>query len=244
MRYWLDVTETIPNGVGFSYYDGIHLSWIAFFVIFTAICCVLYRRAEENGRLKLRRILAALVVGDELYKMVFLFIGGNYQATYLPLHLCSINILLIAWHACKPNQVLDNFLYAIGIPGAMLALFFPTWVELPLANFMHIHSFTVHTFLVAYPVMLLSGGDIKPDVKKLPKCILLLAGFALVALVVNLIFDTNFMFLMRADEGNPLKLFENMWGSHLWGFPVLIPIVLLVMYAPWLLLKKLQKTAK
>ena len=56
---------------------------------------------------------------------------------------------------------------------------------------------------------------------------------------INLLFDTNFMFLMRADTGNPLKVFEQIFGSHLVGYLILIPIVFAVMYTLyWLLTRK------
>ena len=45
------------------------------------------------------------------------------------------------------------------------------------------------------------------------------------------------MFLMRAGEGNPLKLFER-FGSHLLGYPVLLAVVFAVMY---LLLRVLRR---
>ena len=58
---------------------------------------------------------------------------------------------------------------------------------------------------------------------------------------LNLLWDTNFMFLMRPDKGNPLELFEKLLGSHLWGFPILLPIVILIMHLPVLIAKKVKK---
>ena len=37
--------------------------------------------------------------------------------------------------------------------------------------------------------------------------------------LINLLLDTNFMFLMYAEPGNPLLLFEQYLGHHLWGLP-------------------------
>jgi hypothetical protein len=46
---------------------------------------------------------------------------------------------------------------------------------------------------------------------------------------------------MKPDSGNPLELFEKLLGSHLWGFPILLPVVILVMYIPVLIFKKRKK---
>jgi predicted alpha/beta hydrolase len=40
------------------------------------------------------------------------------------------------------------------------------------------------------------------------------------------------MFLESASEGNPLYFFEQRFGNHLIGFPVLAAAVLAVMYGP------------
>jgi len=243
MQYLLDTTDTIVEGVGFPFYGKLHVLWLIAAVLFFAVTGLAYRKLDEKGRAVLRKCVALAIIADELFKMAVLFIGGNYLVDYLPIHLCSINIFLIAFHAFKGGKVLDNYLYTVGIPGALVALLFPSWNELPAYNLMCIHSFTVHILLAGYPLMLFIGGDIRPDIRKVPGCVLLLGGLALVALGFNLVFDTNFMFLMSASAGNPLKLFEDMWGSHLWGFVVIIPAVIVLMHGPVMLVRKL-KTAK
>lgn len=234
MRYFLDTVETIPEGVGFSLFGTCHLLWLLGFAVFTVLCCLAYRRASRPGRRKMRLGMAALLIADECFKQVCLLTQGNFLPKYLPLHLCSINILLIAVHAVRPSKTLDNFLYTvcIPIPGALAALLFPAWTPLPPANFMHIHSATVHILLAAYPIMLTAGGDIRPEPRELPRTLLLLFALAGVAYAVNLAFGTNFMFLMYAEPGNPLKWFENTFGNHLVGFPVLGAAVIFVMYVP------------
>lgn len=97
---------------------------------------------------------------------------------------------------------------------------------------MCIHSFTVHILLVLYPTVLTVCGDIRPHVKEVPKCLLLLAALAALALALNLLWETNFMFLMRADKGNPLCWFRDHWGNHLLGFPVIIAAVIVILYTP------------
>ena len=241
MQYFFETTDTIESGLGFSLFDSLHLGWIAFFLAAIVVNCFLYRRFSGRGRMLWRKIVAWLLIADELFKMAILIGSGNYGVGYLPLHLCSINIFMIAIHAYKPSTIIDNFLYTVCIPGAIAAMLFPTWTSLPLGNGMHLHSFTVHTLLALYPIVLSVNGDIRPDIRKLPKSLGLLVLMAIPIYGVNLLLDTNFMFLMSADPGNPLYFFETLWGSHLLGFPVIIVGVLLVMYGPLILIQKLHK---
>lgn len=244
MEYFWYTSEVIPEGLGFAHFSVFHIGWLAAGALLILLFCLLYRKMEGSGRSVWRKVIASLLIADELFKLIPMLITGRFEPSYLPFHLCSVNLFLIAWHACKPSRLLDNFLYTICIPGAVAALLFPSWTSLPMANYMVIHSFTVHILLVMYPVVLTAAGEIKPNIKLLPKLLLMLGVLACVALAVNLIFGTNFMFLTEAEPGNPLYLFEQMWGSHLLGFPVLITAVLAVMYAPWLIYGAVKKKIK
>ena len=241
MQYFLDTVETIPEGVGWSLFSGYHFLWLGILAFFAAILSIQYKKINAEQRSRWRKAMAAAIVLDEIWKMFWLTVGGRYLPDYLPLHLCSINIILIAIHAWKPGRTLDNFLYAVCIPGAMAAMLFPTWYTLPTLNFMHLHSFTVHILLITYPVMVTVGGDIRPDWRQLPRCILLTLGMAVPIYLFNLAFDTNYMFLMYAEAGNPLLLFEEWFGSHLIGIPVLGAVFVGLMYGVLYLCRKAGK---
>lgn len=236
--YFLDTVETIPEGVGFHAFDLLHIGWLMLSLLAAVGFSVYYKKADEKGRSVWRKSMALALVIDEIFKQVCLLIGGNWLTSYLPFHLCSINIFLIAWHAFKPGKLSGNFLYTVCIPGAAAALLFPSWASLPLGNFMHIHSFTVHMLLMIYPIVLTVAGDIRPDIRTIPKCLVVLILMAVVAYFINTPLDANFFFMAHADEGNPLGWFEQNWGNHLYGFPVLVAAVILVMHGPWLLFQK------
>ena len=241
MKYFMDTTETIASGVGFSHYGALHLAWL---VLFLAVCIgsiLWYRKQCEKNRQIWKKTVAVLLLLDELFKVVMLVIGGRFNASYLPLHLCSINIFVIAFHAWKPSKIAGGYLYTVGIAGALAALLFPSWSSLPLLNFMHFHSFTVHILLALYPIVLFAAGELQPRAREIPKYLFLLLAMAVPIYFVNLLLNTNFMFLMHADEGNPLLFFEQMWGNHLYGFPVIIICVLIVMYVPILIISMIKR---
>ena len=237
MQYFLATAETIPQGMGFSLFSPLHLTWLLALLAAAVLCSLFYRRRSPAGRRRMRRVFAALLVADELFKVVCLLMGGTFLYGYLPLHLCSINIILIAVHAVKPSRLLDNFLYVVCIPAAVAALLFPTWTSLPVANFMHIHSFTVHILLAVYPIMLTAGGDIQPQLRFIPRCLAFLACLAIPIYCLNHLLDTNFMFLISAPSGNPLYWFEQTFGNHLIGYPFLIAAAVFIMYFPLYLIR-------
>lgn len=244
MQYFLETVDTIEPGRGFTHFSGSHLLWIGIMVAFVVALSVTYRRKDTKTREKWRKGIAIAILLDELWKMFWLTVGGNYTLDYLPLHLCSVNIILIAIHAWRPGGTLGNYLYTVCVPAALAALLFPSWTPLPVLNFMYLHSFTVHILLAAYPIVLTVGGDIRPDWRKLPASLLLALCMAVPIYGFNLAFDTNFMFLMYAEAGNPLLLFEDLMGHHLWGVPVLGGAAVALMYGAYYGFRRLKKVEK
>ena len=240
MTHFFDSTESIAEGLGFPLFGFGHICWMVAFVAFAVLCCRIYKQSNHEKRKRIRYIFVALLLLDEAIKIVGLSVQGLYEAQYLPFHLCSINIFIILWHSGHPNRAMDNYLFTVGIPAAMIAILTPSWAVLPFWKFMNIHSFTVHILLGTYPIMLTYSGELNPQIKYIPGSLGILAVLAAIAYGANLIFDTNFMFLMYAHPGTPLVWFAENWGNHFFGFPVLISAILVVMYSGLAVYRKLS----
>ncbi len=231
----------MPEGLGFKLYDTTHLLWLLFFVLLCTTSLIIYKKLSAKHRNIMRICIASIVFILEIAKNCVAAAVGDFGIGHMPFHLCGINVLLITFCIFKRVRTVENFLYYIGIPGAMLALLTPDWTNMPCMNYFHIHSFVIHMFLVLYPFVLVASGDLKPDFKSMPKCILLLIGFAIPALILNLIFDTNFMFLMNTAGIGFLQIFEDIFGAHQWAFPILLPIIMLIMSIPIIIANKITK---
>ncbi|MBO5852849.1 MAG: YwaF family protein [Clostridia bacterium] len=233
--------DGIPEGLGFSTFDLTHLIWLTFGILLCVGACILYKKLSPKKQRIMLTVLGSYIFFQEMLKNVVVAAIGEFSWGYLPFHLCGINILLILFDIIKPTKVVRAFLYYFCIPGAALALLFPNWTSQPVWNFFHLHSFTIHILLVMYPLLLITSGQVELNLKSAFKSVLLLIGFAIPVYGLNLLWGTNFMFLMKPDSGNPLELFEKLLGSHLWGFPILLPVVMLIMYTPVLISKKLKR---
>lgn len=230
--------DKIPEGVGFQTFDLTHILWLLAGLLLWIGACMFYKRLSTANRKRMLTVLGIWIFAQELLKDIVLLALGEFGWGYLPLHLCGINILLICFDMIKQTKPVRSFLYYFAIPGAMLALLFPNWTELPVLNFFHIHSFTIHILLVLYPLLLVTAGQVQTDLRSALKGVLLLVALAIPVYFLNMLWGTNFMFLMEPDSGNPLEMFQQLLGSHLWGFPILLPIVVAVMYIPARLLRR------
>lgn len=63
-------------------------------------------------------------------------------------------------------------------------------------------------------------------------------------MVVNFLTGSNFMFLMYAEPGNPLYFFEQLWGNHLLGLPILVAAVIVLMHVPRVVLREFLSRRK
>lgn len=230
-----------PDVPGFDHFCPGHLFWLGLTAVLCSALWIFYRRWTHKEQRACKLILAALLVCDELFKYGVAWHSGDFRPSFLPLHLCSINIFLIAFDSVRPSQLLQELLYAVCLPGAFFALMFPGWAYLPLWNALCIHSFTAHILLFLYPVLLLAGG-FRPRFSRFART--LPAALAVVFIIAgfNRAFGTNFMFLSRAGEGNPLSWFESFLGSpgYLVGIPVIAAACWTVMYGFPALRKRLD----
>ena len=231
-------SDNIPEGVGFQTFGPTHLLWLLAGLVFCVAACFFYRKLSLDKQKLALKILGCYIFLQEMTKNLVLTLLGEFSWGYLPFHLCGINILLIAFDTVKQVKTVRSFLYYFAIPGAALALLFPNWTEMPVWNFFHLHSFTIHILLVLYPLLLVTTGQVATDLKSALKGVGLLVAMAIPVYGLNMLWGTNFMFLMKPDSGNPLEFFEKLLGSHLWGFPILLPVVILVMYLPVLVVNK------
>lgn len=240
MDYFFTTQEHIPAGLGFRLYGAGHLCWLLGGAAAAAVLCVCYRRAGPSGRRKLGLAVCGVCLGIEIIKDIMLFATGQFLLNYLPLDLCGIAIFGEGLCALRPGPLKKELCYCLFMPGALMALLFPNWTPLPFWNLMSLHSFLLHILLVAYPLMLLSGGDFRPNPKNLPKCFGIGLAMCPPIYLVDRLWNENFFFLNVPSPDSPLSLFAQWWGSpgYLLSLPLITWSVWLALYLPFALVRK------
>ena len=171
LTYFFTAQEHIPAGLGFSLFGPAHLLWLAGIAAGIAGLCVLYRRLEPPARRGLLIGLCLLTLAMDLAWDLILLGTGQFLLNYLPLDLCGIAMFGELLWAVRRSSLVGELCWCLFLPGAAMALLFPNWTPLPFWNFLYLRSFLLHGLLVAVPVMGVAGGDLRPDPRRLPKCL-------------------------------------------------------------------------
>lgn len=224
--FWT-VYETAASGQSLS--RAAHIGWLIAATGVLAIACALYRRCGRKGRRRILLGIAAALFTGEALKLAVVGIAGHMGIQYLPLHLCSIGMFAAASYALSPRAPCGEFLFAVSMPGAAAALFFPGWSALPTGSFLSVHSFVFHILLVAAALLPLSTGEIRPDVRRLPECIVTLLALLPPIYAINRRFGCNFFFLSRPGDENPLAYFATRSGSI--AYPVVVLLLSTAFFA-------------
>jgi hypothetical integral membrane protein (TIGR02206 family) len=238
--------KNVPAGLGIDYFSTPHLAWLGSILLIIIVTAFAYRAMRPKTRVTFKKGFAAFIVGAEILRQVYYIALGRYYLEYLPFHLCGLTEMTIFIYAYTNNKIAKESLYALGIIGAVMALTFADWLMLPLFNFQSIHSFLMHGLLIAFIVMLVFSGELKPSVKNLPKVFMIHFVICVALFFFNKAFDTNFFFMNYPSPGSPLVIFEEMFGNPGYVFftIVLVFVVWIVEYLPWLIFGKVKKNYK
>ncbi|MDO4489401.1 MAG: YwaF family protein [Eubacteriales bacterium] len=232
--FWLTKTSVL-NMLGEDYivwrqFGLTHLCWLTLLAALIILVIKFYPQLTPEKKRRVQVVLVCLMVADELFKDIPALITGQFEWEFLPFHLCSVNLFISVLHAIKPGRKTSVLLTCCGLPAALAAMLFPNWTSLPVWNYMHLHSSTVHIMLILMPVIILADG-FRPCIKDVP----LIAGYiiALACLdkALNTVLGTNFMFLTHNENNPMLVLIESLTGKFYNPAFVLIIIVCCSLFA-------------
>ena len=240
-EYFQYLEDTAEPGSGFMMYGREHIIFLIGIAVGIAILTILYYSATDNGRLKLLRLTAVVIILSEAVRQAaFIILQPVYPISQLPLHMCGLSILIEIIHAVKPNKTTGEILYSLCFPGALAALLFPNWTMYPLLSYQAIQSFVIHGLHIAFVLMPLFSSDIRPGAKNLWRPALFLLIILPPIYLLNKTMNTNFFFLNAGSEGSPLQILINLMGNpgFLLGYFGLLIIVWIILYLPFIFINK------
>ena len=192
-----------------------------------------YKNAAFAQKNKVLIITALVLDGVELVKILLMCIRSDdpmYWKHCLPLFLCSIQLIAVPMAAFCRGRIREaslDFVAIFGMLGAVLGTYgagnnYGTYPVLSLDNVASGITHTLSGFAALY-ILLTGMAQLKKE--NMWFTYVILGGFCVVAYGVDILWDLNYMFLMRGD-GTPYEILYSLTG----GSPILYPIAVVVLF--------------
>lgn len=199
-----------------------HIIGLIWTTILIIILTVLSKKIEKKiGLRKLLKIGALVLIGLELTKYTYYYMGDRLGISAFPIQFCSLMLYaypVIAFGKGKIANFVLPFAFVGGLTAGLLALILPTnilgspeigWLNPK--NFDYTLSFVYHAFMIYYSLYLVISGLYKAKLKDALNIVVIACVFATIAGVMNKIFDMDYMMLNKGN-GDPFQFLIQNYG--------------------------------
>ncbi|MDQ0269756.1 YwaF family protein [Cytobacillus purgationiresistens] len=189
-KYFAHQYEEFP----FSLFSISHSVMIAMFLIGIYLI-YRYQSILHSFHLVMRKTMLILLFLFEFFYHVWLWTGDQWNLSFaLPLHLCSISLILCLLLLITESRFLFQVVFYIGVAGATMAMITPE-LFLGFPHFRYFQFFFTHMLIIWICFYYVFVMKYRPTKKGLIVAILAINLFAVIAMIVNKWTGGNYMFL-------------------------------------------------
>lgn len=219
------------NG-GFVLFSSSHLAAIGLITAASLMLSIGVRRLAPQLARPIGILLALLLISQELVQLALLLQRHGPTPQMLPLHLCALAVWLTAWVLITANPRAFDVAYFWALGGTSQALATPDLrLGFPSADF--VLFFLGHGPVIVGVIYVLIVYRLRPVPASLIRVSLTTLGVAILALGVNAILGTNFMYLMEKPAGTSLLDWLGPWPWYWLALIAISGLTFLVLYAPF-----------
>lgn len=224
-----------------------HLFGSAHLVALAAIALLglwILRRPPREHPGALAWSLAVLLLLQEAAKQyVFVDIGGERIAESLPLAFCRMNEFLCVIVLLLRSHRVFEVAYFWATTGSVVALLTPDLsVDFPDIRF--VLFFLGHGLTVLAVLYAIAAYRFQLRLKSVYFALTVTAVYTLVVAALNLLLDTNHLFLRAKPEGTSVMDFFGPWPWYVFANAVLAVVLCLIAYAPFPLVRRFKRTRR
>ncbi|MBK8955471.1 MAG: TIGR02206 family membrane protein [Saprospiraceae bacterium] len=210
-----------------QWYLGALLSFMLFYALIQ-----IGKYALANGfELKYRLFLAGIFLIREIYLFAYIADKGMFTLQdSLPLHLCGISYMSMIVFLIRPNLFIFEFLLLLSLGGALQSIITPELTH-GYSTYFIIDYYFSHAGIIFVPMYALFVLKLRPRKEAWWKIWVLAHVILGSVYLLNLLLDSNYIYLMRAPlVNNPLILHP--YPMHLLGFEIFGTLHILLLF--WL----------
>ena len=166
------------------------------------------------------------------------FLKGEPLSEVLPFHLCGMSVVLAAIMLITQSRWIYELVYFWGLVGASMAILTPD-IKYAFPNIVYITYFTSHALIVIGVFYMTFIFQYRPTLWSLAKALVLTNVYMLLVIPINLVLDTNYLFLRHKPVGITLFDAFGPWPWYIPGLEVVGTLLFAAVYLPWFIKDRL-----
>ena len=216
-------------------------------ILLISVVCILAilivgRKIPQKTEYFYRLLLGGLLWGQEIVLYSYRYSEGSLSLSeHLPLHMCSISVLLIPIMLYKKHKFLSNVLYFWGMGGATQALLTPT-VGADTSSFLFYQFFFSHSLIVAgvlYPIIVLSYRIDKEEFFQAIGATIFILPFVG---LINWMVGGNYFYLAHKPDADTLLNVLGPWPLYIIPLVMIGILIFGILYLPFPFWRSVKNT--
>ncbi len=217
----------------FQLFSFSHLIMLFLFIFGSILIVMLHTTLKKYEKVFKTILFVSLFLFETLYH-VWLYVGGQWNIAFaLPLHLCSISLLLCLILLLSNSKLVFQFVYFLGLAGAMQALVTPElFVGFP--HFRFFQFFITHILIIWVGLFFVFVNGYVVTKRGMWQSFAFLNAVAVIAFIANIATEGNYMFLAHKPENPSLLDFLGPYPFYILVLECIALVLFFLLYLPWI----------
>ena len=220
-------------GPAFEFLGTAHLTALAVLVLLN-LYLITFRKADEATKHRIRWTLALILWGNEIAWHAWNAAVGKWTLqSMLPLQVCSVLVWVGALMLVTKNYRIYEFMYLMGIGGAMQALATPDLGIYGFPHFRFFQTFISHGLIVTSAIYMTVVEGLRPTWKSLLRVALWMNIYMVIVYVININLGSNYLMINGKPSTPSLLDLMPDWPIYILYMEALGVVTFVLLYLPF-----------
>lgn len=184
---------------------------------------------------RIRHMMAGILLTFDIGLYVWYGTSGQWDPAYsLPLHLCSLTLVLAIVMLWTRSYALFEFVYFAGIGGALQALLTPAAILSGYPHYTFYYFFVAHGGIIASCLLMIAGYGFRPSWRSIVRSMIYLNVLLLPIALVNRLTGGNYLFIAHKPADPSMIDFLGPWPWYIISMELVALTVFILLYLPFL----------
>lgn len=223
------------TGPAFEFLGTAHLSALGCLVLLNLLL-LRFRHASDPTKATIRWAMALILWGNEIAWHVWNYSVDRWTIqTMLPLQVCSLLVWFGAFMLVTKNYHIYEFMYFMGIGGAIQALATPDLGIYGYPHFRFFQTFISHGLIVTSAIYMTTVEGFRPTWKSILRVAIWMNLYLIPIYFINNAIDSNYLFVNHKPETASLLDALPDWPIYILYMEGLGVVTFLILYIPFVI---------